>query len=212
MTVWAFLDFCLLTAGGIAILFSIIWRAPDLLRNLVVSDEDLTIGLILGITYVSTFIISVGAIIQRNHITIGLVILNWALVVCGIATVTIGTIIWDYTLQERNNFHEVLANVDADTRQKVQDTLSCCGYFNSTDLGVMAGFCSDPVFAANQTACVTPFTAFADYTLNNIFTTIYGFMAIVITLFLATLCVINKRLEAERFRKIDAKRGGRGFV
>jgi len=212
MYVWSFLDLCLLAAGAISIAFSIIWRAPDLLRDLVVSDLDLTVGLVLGIAFVSTFVISVGAVIQRNHITIGLVILNWALVLCGIGDVVIGSIVWFYTLQERANFHLVFQNIDDTTRQKVQDSLSCCGYFNSTDLGVMAGFCSDPTFAAAQTPCVGPITSFADYTLNNIFTTIYGFMAILIALFLATMCVINKRLETERFRKIDAKRGGRGFV
>jgi len=212
MYVWSFLDLCLLAAGAIMIAFSIIWRAPDLLRDLIISDLDLTIGLVLGIAFISTFVISIGAIIQRNHITIGLVILNWALVGCGIADVVIGSIIWFFTLQERANFHQVLQNADTSTRQQVQDLLSCCGYFNSTDLGVNAGFCSDPTFAAAQTPCVTPFTAHADYTLNNIFTTIYGFMSILVCLFLATICVINKRLEVERFRKIDAKRGGRGFV
>jgi len=212
MYAWSFLDLCLLAAGAISIAFSIIWRAPDLLRDLVISDLDLTVGLVLGIAFVSTFVISVGAIIQRNHITIGLVILNWALVLCGIADVVIGSVVWFYTLKERANFHLVFQDIDDTTRQKVQDALSCCGYFNSTDLGVIAGFCSDPTFAAAQTPCVGPVTAYADYTLNNIFTTIYGFMAILIALFLATMCVINKRLETERFRKIDAKRGGRGFV
>lgn len=61
---------------------------------------------------------------------------------------------------------------------------------------------------------------------------IYGFMAITVCLMLASVCVINKvrratlpfrpssshlviavqRKEDERFRKIDAKRGGKGFV
>lgn len=62
---------------------------------------------------------------------------------------------------------------------------------------------------------------------------VYGFMAIVLCLLLASLCVIKKvclytfqmftifneknlycrqRQEDERFKKIDAKRGGRGFV
>ena len=64
----------------------------------------------------------------------------------------------------------------------------------------------------------------------------FGFMAIAIALFLASVCVINmvskinftitrrftdydttffarsQRMEEERFKRIDAKRGGRGFV
>ena len=54
------------------------------------------------------------------------------------------------------------------------------------------GFCSDPIFAANQTGCVGPLTEKSDYTLNNVFTTIYGFDAIVASLFIATICVINE--------------------
>jgi hypothetical protein len=40
----------------------------------------------------------------------------------------------------------------------------------------------------------------------------FGFTAVNGLLFLATLCVINERLIAVRFAKIDAKRGGGGFV
>jgi hypothetical protein len=59
---------------------------------------------------------------------------------------------------------------------------------------------------------------------------VYGYMAVILCLLLASLCVIKKvtsipfkcqsqqlnfnsqRQEDERFKKIDAKRGGRGFV
>lgn len=54
------------------------------------------------------------------------------------------------------------------------------------------GFCSDTTFAANATGCVTPVTKFADYTLNNIFTSIFGYMVIIVLFFLCSLCVINK--------------------
>jgi hypothetical protein len=37
-------------------------------------------------------------------------------------------------------------------------------------------------------------------------------MAIVLSLFLASMCVIKRRQEEERFKRIDSKRGGRGFV
>jgi len=82
-----------------------------------------------------------------------------------------------------------------------------------TKLHLVAVFCPNNAAAiAANSFCVTPITQFADMTLNNTFSTVYGFMAIVIGLFLATTCVIKKRQEYHRFEKIDAKRGGQGFV
>jgi len=169
-------------------------------------------GLALGVLYLVTFAISVGAILQPVHVTLGLEILNWSLLVNALVTVIVGTIIWFATLKEQANFHIAFSQQSQEIRQGVQDMLKCCGYFNSTDLGVSAGFCADPTFAVNATPCVGPITSEADFALNNIFTTIYGFMAVIIALFLASMCVIKVRVEIERFRRIDEKRGGRGFV
>ncbi|TDL27239.1 tetraspanin Pls1 family [Rickenella mellea] len=211
--VWAFLDVLLLAAGVLTIVLSIVWKMPDLLRDMVISHADLTTGLILGIALIVTWAISVGAIIQPNHVTIGLVILNWVLILDGVVILIIGSFVWFFTLQERANFHKVFSMQSAATQIAVQDKLKCCGYFNSTDLLQIGGsVCQSQAIADSQTPCVGPITSFADMTLNNIFSSIYGFMAIVLCLFLASLCVINKRMEEERFRKIDEKRGGRGFV
>jgi hypothetical protein len=212
--VWTFFSFCLLVAGVISIVLSIVWHSPNLLINMVFSNADLTAGLALGVALLITFAISISAIIQPNHVTIGLVILNWALVLDAIGIVTIGTFVWIYTLQERNEFQRIFHALTTDQRIQLQDQLRCCGYFNGTDGEIGGSFCLTPTFAQLNTTvnCVTPITAFADSSLNNVFTTVYGFMAIVICLMLASMCVIRKRQEIERFKKIDAKRGGRGFV
>jgi len=219
MACWAFLDFLLLAAGAVALALSIVWRAPNLLMNMVLSSADLTAGTILGIALIITFAISIAAVVQRNHVTIGLVILNYTLLVDAIGIVIIGTFVWFYTLKERNNFYKLWLAASRETRVALQDQLKCCGYFNGTDSAEIGGaFCQTQNFinglAANVTSnfCVTPITNFADMTLNNVFTTVYGFMAIALCLLLATLCVIKKRQEDERFKRIDAKRGGRGFV
>lgn len=219
MAVWAVLDFLLLIAGVVALALSLTWRAPNLLMNMVLSSTDLTAGTVLGIALLITFAVSICAIVQRNHITIGLVILNSTLLIDAIGIIIIGTFVWFYTLRERANFHVLWAEASRETRITLQDQLKCCGYFNATDLAEVGGnFCQTQDFitglAANISSnfCVTPITAFADMTLNNAFTTVYGFMAIVLCLLLASLCVIKKRQEDERFKRIDAKRGGRGFV
>lgn len=213
MGIWAFFDFCLLAAGAVSLALSMVWRAPNLLMNMVFSNHDLTAGMILGIALIITFAISVGAIVQQNHITIGLVILNWVLILDALGIIIIGTFVWFFTLQERANFHVLWAAQTRDNRILLQDQLKCCGYFNSTDFAEVGGkFCVDNNFIQNNTNfCVGPVTSFADTSLNNVFTTVYGFMAVIIALFLTSLCVINKRLEDERFKKIDAKRG-RSFV
>jgi hypothetical protein len=219
MGIWAALDVLLLAAGAVAIALSIVWGQPNVLMNMVLSKADLTAGTILGVALLVTFVISVGAIVQRNHVTIGLVILNYTLLVDAIGIVIIGSFVWFYTLRERANFHLMWAEATPTVRTTIQDHFKCCGYFNGTDLAEVGGsFCTsnDVINALNPNItsnfCVTPLTGFADVTLNNVFTTVYGFMAIVLCLLLASLCVIKKRNEDERFKKIDAKRGGRGFV
>jgi hypothetical protein len=215
--VWAFLDVCLLAAGAVTIALSMVWRTPNILMNMVFSKADLTAGLVLGIALLITFAISIGAIVQPNHVTIGLVILNWALVLDALAIIVVGSFIWFYTLQERNNFQKVFASLSSIDRISLQDKLQCCGYFNLSDAEIGGTFCQNTTFVETTIAkagnfCVDPITNFADKSLNMAFTIVYAFMAIVLCLLLASLCVINKRVEDERFKKIDAKRGGRGFV
>ncbi|KAI5900145.1 uncharacterized protein SCHCODRAFT_02607132 [Schizophyllum commune H4-8] len=219
MGVWAFLDVALLAGGAFALAMSLIWRAPDMLRHLVLSDSYLNAGLAVGISMIITFFISIGGIVQKNHVTIGLVILNYCLVAEAIIVLVIGTFLWYFSLQERANFHEIWAAQTSDTRIKLQDTLNCCGYFNGTDLAEIGGsHCASQSFVDGLNVtdesnfCVSKMTSYGDNILLNVFTTIYGFMAIVLCLLLATICVIKKRDEDERFKKIDAKRGGKGFV
>ncbi|KAL5490063.1 hypothetical protein ACEPAI_4896 [Sanghuangporus weigelae] len=218
MGCWAFVDFCLLAAGIITLVFSIVWRGSDLLRNLVISNEYLTAGLVLAIGLLVTWAASVGAVIQPNHVTVGLAITNWLLLVDGIGVFIIGTIIWHFSLMQRANFHDIVSKQSNETIIALQDRLKCCGYFNSTDLAVVGGnFCANSTFIevtnnATGNFCVGPITSYSDYTLNNVFTSVYGYMAIIISLILLSLCVIKKRKEGERFRKIDEKRGGHGFV
>jgi len=218
MGAYAFFDFLLLVSGVISIVLSLVWRAKDPLLNIVLTPDYLTAGTVLGIGLLTTFVISVAGIIQKNHITIGLVILNYTLLIDAIGTVVIGSFIWDFTLQERDNFHARYLALTPDVRTQLQDKLQCCGYFNATDLIEIGGsFCSSQDFVNNLQAnvttnfCVTPITSFGDTTLNNVFTSVYGFMAIILCLLLASLCVIKKRQEEERFKRIDAKRG-RAFV
>jgi len=214
MLSWWFFNVTLLAAGIVSLALSIVWRQPDILINMILPTMELTVGLVLGLCFLVTWAVSVGAVIQKNHVTIGLTVLNWLLIGNMVYVTVAGTVIWFFTLRERDNFRKIWSEQTPSTRIAVQDMFQCCCYYNGTDLVEIGGtFCADPNFVAQtQSFCVTPITQRADNTLNPIFSTVYGFMAILLCLFMATACVINERNKEERFKKIDAKRGGRGFV
>jgi len=218
MASWAFIDFLLLGAAGMSIALSIVWRAPSILMNMAISSEFLTAGMVLGIALGVTFLVSLGAVVQRNHVTIGFVILNWFLIVDAILVTVVGSMIWFFSLRQRSEFQKKWTALPAPDRITLQDQFHCCGYLSASDFEQGGSFCQNATFAQSLNTsiptnfCVSPITAFTDYTLENTFTTIYGFMAVVLSLLVASICVIKKRQEEERFKKIDAKRGGRGFV
>lgn len=68
-----------------------------------------------------TFIISISAIIQRNHVTIGLVLLNYALLVDAVGILVMGTYVWVSTLQERAEFHNFWVGTSPATKIALQD-------------------------------------------------------------------------------------------
>jgi ABC-type uncharacterized transport system involved in gliding motility auxiliary subunit len=76
---------------------------------------------VLGIAMLITFAISIGAIVQRNHITIGLVILNWTLILDALGILIMGTFVWFFTLEERNNFHSVFSQQSTQNKIAIQD-------------------------------------------------------------------------------------------
>ncbi|KAJ7349291.1 tetraspanin [Mycena albidolilacea] len=220
MASWAFIDFLLLGAAGLSIAMSIVWRAPNILMNMALSSEFLTAGMVVGIALGVTFLVSLGAVVQRNHVTIGFVILNWFLIVDAVLVTVVGSMIWFFSLRQRAEFQIKWTALPPADRIAIQDQHHCCGYFSANDSEIGGSFCQNTTFTQSLNLnpnittnfCVSPITAFTDYALENTFTTIYGFMAVVLSLLVASLCVIKKRQEEERFKKIDAKRGGRGFV
>jgi hypothetical protein len=150
----------------------------------------------MGIAFLITTALSIGAIIQRNHVTIGLVLLNWVLISDAIIVLVVGSFVWFYTLRERAEYHVKYARLQPSQRIAVQDMVSydivalecltdpfvncdqfsCCGYFNASDLVEIGGnFCQNSTFvnSLNATAtnnfCVSPVTQHVDVSLNNVF-------------------------------------------
>jgi len=211
--VWAGLDVVLLAAGIISIVFSVVWRNSSLLMDFVLFDINLTAGTVLGVMFLLSFLISLFAITQRKPLTSGLKLFNWVLVLDSFAVLTIGSILWYYSLREPTNYQKVWLQQSSNVQIALQDQFHCCGYLNATNIAFGGSFCgTDNATASAHIGCSSILVSKADYTLNNMFTSIYGFMAITLSLILASLCHINKRIEEDRFRRIDEKRGGKGFV
>ena len=82
-------------------------------------------GTVLGIMLLITFVISIFAVAQRNHVTAGLVFLNWTLIADSIAVLVIGTFIWFYSLRQRSEYAAVFHAQSADVRQQIQDKVRC---------------------------------------------------------------------------------------
>jgi len=227
--VWTALDTLYLASGIAAIIFSVFVRMGNpasgmlndqTLRSLVIRDMNLNAAMVLGIMILASWLISVYAAVtglaKGRRRTGGFIVFNWSLIAVAITTTIIGSIIWFFTLQPRSEFFAIWNDQPQATQQFLQDTLHCCGFFNLTTAGgfnAPSGFCVASAAGTNTTAvpnCDTPILAFEDYTLNNIFSVTYGFVAIQVALFLATCCMINVRVEEERFRLIDERRGMKG--
>jgi hypothetical protein len=82
----------------------------------------------MGIAFLITSFVAVGAVIQRNHVTIGLVILNWLLIADAVVVLAVGTFVWFYTLRERSEFHAVYARLQPSQRITIQDEVNHCSF------------------------------------------------------------------------------------
>lgn len=80
-----------------------------------------SVGFVLGIFFLVTWAFSVGAVIQKDHVTGGLVLLNWLLIVNMIYLTVAGTFVWFFTLRLRANFHEIWSEQTPSIRIAVQD-------------------------------------------------------------------------------------------
>ncbi|KAL7415186.1 tetraspanin [Mrakia frigida] len=220
--IWSLLNVCLLAAGALTIAFSFVWRKQDTLLNMVISTMELNAGLALGILLVLTSFFAVPSILQSPNNNSLLIFLNWAVVGDIIAATVVGSIVWFYSLCQRDEFAVSWSGFTDPERVGIENMFSCCGYWNGTAAGLfiphdlttatITPFCNDAVFAANQTGCVASIVQFTDPTLEQTFSSMYGYVVILILYGLATTCLINERNLLVRFRKIDAKRGGSGFV
>jgi hypothetical protein len=86
--------------------------------------DFLLAGLVMGIALLLTSFLSVGAIVQRNHVLGGFIILNWTLIADAIIVLVVGSVLWFYTLRERAEFHTLYSNLQPSQRVAIQNMVS----------------------------------------------------------------------------------------
>jgi len=232
------LDVIFLLAGIFVIVISFIWKGMlsrpvplngEVFLRLAVSELILDAGIVFAGGVFMTVLISLWPLTTKptkdNEATKPVVIYIGSLLITSLITMSIGTTIWFYTLREKAEFLPVWQAQSSTTQVFIQDTLSCCGWFNATteglfDSNLQTGFCQDPsslpvnVDPNVHIGCEQGFIKKVDYILNNIFSTIYGFMVIQFLMLLAAATVGNLRIQEKRFLRIDYKSLGHkgGFV
>ncbi|GAA6030960.1 hypothetical protein JCM8097_008957 [Rhodosporidiobolus ruineniae] len=229
---WLALAFLYTASAVVLIAVAQVWRTQSTpgqlgkhtLRGLVAMEMHLTAATALGVALLVVLLLGVLGFVQgwrpgslQRKEAKGLIGFAWALAGTMMTTLVVASILWFYSLRERNNFRKVWLARDGPTQVFLQDKLQCCGYFNASSAGLFTqpvDFCApfgQPGANATQVqGCVTPIVKFADFFLNNVFTTIYGFTSIQLALFLTTLCLIISRRDDERFRIAWEKHGGVG--
>ncbi|GAA5832088.1 hypothetical protein JCM11251_002815 [Rhodosporidiobolus azoricus] len=230
------LSFLLFCSGLVVIVVSQVWRLQwsegvgiETLRSFVLSGTDLTAATVLGVALLSVLVIGILGFVQgyrpgslQRKEAKGLILFSWLLAGTMIATLVVASIQWFFTLTEVEDFRKVWLKKDVATQAFLQEKFDCCGYWNASSAGLFnpstaaSGICApftQP--GANVTevqGCMPPIVAFADYFLNNVFTTLYGLSTIQFALFLITCCLIISRRDEERLRLVREKAGGSGFV
>ncbi|TIA96962.1 hypothetical protein E3P96_03495 [Wallemia ichthyophaga] len=204
--IWALFDICLLVAGSVCISVSTAWKSPDLLRDLVINDEEKRAGFVLGILIVITVAYSTFAILRRR--AIHLKVLNFTFILLAVFVIVIGSSLWLLSLNQRSLMADLWKEHSPDEQIKIQNHFECCGYQNTTDAGLFSedaqqDFCLD---LDNKRGCMTPIVNFASNYISSVYATMYGFIIILICLFLTTVCLLNERAKEDRFRRIDSKR------
>ncbi|CAG8548625.1 1726_t:CDS:2 [Dentiscutata heterogama] len=178
------------------------------IRSVVLSKPSLIGGITIGIIRILIFfvgIIGFFAPFKRCH--------NWlmaqsiCIVMTTIALLILGAMIWFKTLNERNFFKDVWIGWMNGTRARFQDQFNCCGWEYPLSYGVVSRGCLD-LQQVNTTmfgGCDSLIIGTGDKISREVFTLLFGFIAIDIITFLTISVLIHARNIVERFRKIEEK-------
>ncbi|KJZ79393.1 hypothetical protein HIM_01544 [Hirsutella minnesotensis 3608] len=182
----------------------------EAIRNLLVQSFPLTAGIVNAITiFAAALLVLVGLLSpMRGWLKVG----GYAIALNGLFTLVLGVVLWVSTLTVKATFFPTYVNQDPSVQRLIQESFSCCGYFNHTSPAfVTDGTCPSPAAAALLRGCSTAISSFSNVFIDNIFTALFGFVGVDALVILALACLLKDRKERERYRHIDEKSGYRQF-
>ncbi|KAH8811501.1 hypothetical protein F5884DRAFT_854845 [Xylogone sp. PMI_703] len=216
---FALSEFLFLVCGGLILVFSLVEKsernkAPTLdnvATNILLSMCPLTAGVVNAVFVFVTFLVSIPALIMPMNRG-WLVMHGYMVVFCGLFSLILGLSIWFETLKTRSNLSTMWDKQPVTTQSLLQESLACCGFFNSTSPPfVIDSTCPNAAFAATMRGCVTPFTTKANNYLDLVFTGLFGIVGVDFAVVLAAAMLFKDRKEKERYRHIDEKSGVGAF-
>ncbi|KAL8292497.1 hypothetical protein RQP46_001109 [Phenoliferia psychrophenolica] len=175
---WTIFSFLFLSSAIVMIIVTEIWQSQDAnslrvpdkhtLRAMSLSQLNLNAAIVAAVVIIVSFCIGCAGFytgLGPGKEQMGLLVFNYSLVFTMLVTVTVGSIMWLYTLTERNDFAEVWLLQNGAVQSFVQDSMKCCGYWNATTSGLLTqatGFCASITNVTAVTPCVGPVTSFAE--------------------------------------------------
>ncbi|KAL8900176.1 MAG: hypothetical protein Q9192_001219 [Flavoplaca navasiana] len=176
--------------------------AETVAPNLLLAHAPLNSALFDAGLIFFTFIVSIFGLIFTTK-RVWLKVHCWMVLGCIIVTLVIGLQIWFSTLKTRANLAVMWDAESPQMQHLLQERWDCCGYMTipfQTD-----STCPSLLVASKKPDCVGPFSEFANGFLDQVFTAMFGMVALNVILLLGGLVVLKKREEEERYRHIDEK-------
>lgn len=212
-------DVLFVITGAIMLGFSIVVQntmfnnpesGAEAIRNLIYQRFPFSAGIANAVLIFFTFVVTLpGMFIHTRR---WLKLSGYLISICAVFSMVIGLYLWILTLKTKEDLFLTWVAQPERAQDLLQVEFQCCGYFNSTTPAfVTNAICPSPAAAALTRGCASPITSFANIFIDDIFTTVFGFVGIDALMILATACLLKDRKEEERFRHIDRKAGYRGI-
>ncbi|KAH8800054.1 tetraspanin [Hyaloscypha sp. PMI_1271] len=220
LATYVLMDLLFVVCGGLLLIFALVTKSEltqtptiqNVATDLLLNECPLTAAIANSVLVFFTFLVSVPAMVAP--MTRGwLKFHGYLVVVCAIFTMLIGLTIWFDTLKTRQNLSDIWNAQPSTTQSLLQQRFNCCGYNNATSppFFVPDSTCPNPLAAAANIGCVTPFVNFANTFLDTIFTGAFGIVGVDVALILTVAMLLKDRKEKERYRHIDEKQGTGSF-
>ncbi|ORY07846.1 hypothetical protein K493DRAFT_250847 [Basidiobolus meristosporus CBS 931.73] len=193
-----------LTSGLVALGVASYFLATPYMRRAVVVTRDMILGgfFVGALTVVSSLIGFYASLrpVRRKNI---LVVFAWLIIFVICIELFLGAAIWFRSLNIRGSFSDKWGTWDMVLKVAFQEADNCCGYYNAQDRPADSATCH--MASIPHIGCVDAIHIYTDNYLRNIYTCLFGFVAVDVFAFLACVVLIQARNDQERYEKGAAR-------